>query len=293
MSYQNKAEIYGLLFKAASETLITIAADRKYLGANIGVIAVLHTWGQNLQHHPHVHCVVPGGGIALDSNRWIASRPGFFLPVRVISRLFRRLFLEGLSALFRAGELEFFGDLVHLNQAKAFAETLGPVRAAEWVVYAKKTFASPEQLLAYLSRYTHRVAITNRRLVDLDEGHVSFRWKKQRRGGGLKSKVMQLEVSEFIRRFLLHVLPNGFHRIRHYGFLANGHRADKVALCRNLLVRPATSPIDRCDEGGKERRNVREEPLPCPCCGGFRVRVVETFNGSLCKRYPARRPDAL
>ena len=182
MAYQNKAKVYGLLFKAAAETLTTIAADRKHLGAKIGVIAVLHTWGQTLQHTPHLHCVVPGGGISPDGKRWIASKPRFFLPVRVLSRLFRRLFLEGLTAAFEAGELQFFADLAHLNQAKAFAATLAPLRTAEWVVYAKKTFAGPEQLLAYLARYTHRVAITNSRLLNVDETHVSFRWKDCRKG---------------------------------------------------------------------------------------------------------------
>ena len=240
-----------------------------------------------------MHCVVPGGGIALDGNRWIASRPGFFLPVRVLSRLFRRLFLEGLRAAFHAGDLQFFGDLLRLNQARAFAEALAPVRAAEWIVYAKKTFAGSEQLLAYLSRYTHRVAITNGRLLEVREKHVSFRWKKYRRGGGVKRKVMRLEVTELIRRFLLHVLPNGFHRIRHYGFLANGHRANKLVICRDLLARSSAPPIVRWDEGDRERQNLREEPPPCPCCGGWRVRVVETFTGSLCRPYPPRRPDAL
>ena len=194
MAYQNKAKLYGLLFKAASETLITIAADRKHLGADIGVIAVLHTWGQNLQHHPHVHCVVPGGGISLDGKHWIACRPGFFLPVRVLSRLFRRLFLEGLMAAFEAGELQFFADLAYLNQAKAFAAALTALRTVEWAVYAKRTFAGPEQLLAYLARYTHRVAITNNRLLELDESHVTFRWKKARQGGGHKHKVMCIQT---------------------------------------------------------------------------------------------------
>ena len=194
MAYQNKAKLYGLLFKAASETLITIAADRKHLGADIGVMAVLHTWGQNLQHHPHVHCVVPGGGISLDGKHWIACRPGFFLPVRVLSRLFRRLFLEGLMAAFEAGELQFFADLAYLNQAKAFAAALTALRTVEWAVYAKRTFAGPEQLLAYLARYTHRVAITNNRLLELDESHVTFRWKKARQGGGHKRKVMCIQT---------------------------------------------------------------------------------------------------
>jgi Putative transposase/Transposase zinc-binding domain len=291
MAYQNKAKIYGLLFKAASETLITIAADRKHLGAEIGVIAVLHTWGQTLQHHVHVHCVVPGGGISPDGKRWVTCRPGFFLPVRVLSRLFRRLFLEGLTAAFRSGDLQFFADLVHLNQAQTFAASLKPSRSAEWVVYAKRTFAGPKQLLAYLARYTHRVAIMNNRLLDLDETHVSFRWKKARRGGGHKSKVMRLEIAEFMRRFLLHVLPNGFHRIRHYGLLANGHRADKLALCRSLLALPA-APADRRNGDDDDSRNSKHQPPPCQCCGG-RMRIIETFDGSLCRLYHVRKLDGL
>ena len=198
MAYQNKAKVYGLLFKAAAETLTTIAADRKHLGAKIGIIAVLHTWGQALQLNPHLHCVVPGGGISPDGKRWIASKPGFFLPVRVLSRLFRRLFLEGLTAAFDAGELQFFADLA-LSTRRRHLPPLAPLRTAEWVVYAKKTFAGPEQLLAYLARYTHRVAITNSRLLDLDETHVSFRWKNYRESGGHKSKVMRITIAEFMR----------------------------------------------------------------------------------------------
>jgi hypothetical protein len=291
MAFQNKARIYGLLFKTAAETLTTIAANRKHLGADIGVIAVLHTWGQNLQHHPHMHCVVPAGGIAPDGKRWIASKPTFFLPVRVLSRLFRRLFLEGLAAAFDAGELQFFGDLANLNEAKAFASALAPLRTAEWVVYAKKTFAGREQLLAYLARYTHRVAITNGRLLELDQTHVTFRWKAYRKGGGHKSKVMRIEIGEFIRRFLLHTLPNGFHRIRHYGLLANGHRADKLALCRSLLAGTAAS-ADRHDESNNEIRVPNYKPPPCPCCGGH-MTIVETFIGSLCRPLPVRKLDGL
>ncbi len=291
MAYQNKAKVYGLLFKAAAETLTTIAADRKHLGAKIGVIAVLHTWGQTLQHIPHLHCVVPGGGISPDGKRWIASKLGFFLPVRVLSRLFRRLFLEGLTAAFEAGELRFFADLAPLSQTKAFAAFLAPLRAAEWVVYAKKTFPGPEQLLAYLARYTHRVAITNSRLLDLDETHVSFRWKDCRKGGGHKSKVMRMTIAEFMRRFLLHVLPNGFHRIRHYGLLANGHRADKLVLCRSLLA--AASAAEDCSNLEDNNSGTTDyEPPPCPCCGG-RMKVIETFDGSLCRPYHVRRLDGL
>jgi Putative transposase/Transposase zinc-binding domain len=290
MAYQNKAKLYGLLFKAASETLITIAADRKHLGAEIGVVAVLHTWGQSLQHHPHVHCVVPGGGISLDGKRWVVSGPGFFLPVRVLSRLFRRLFLEGLMAAFEAGELQFFGDLVHLNQTTAFAAVLVPLRTVEWVVYAKRTFAGPERLLTYLARYTHRVAITNDRLFELDETHVRFRWTKARQGGGRKRKVMRIEITEFMRRFLLHVLPYGFHRIRHYGFLANGHRVQKLELCRSLLTVSAPPAAHREDHGD-DSRNPKYKPPPCQCCGGS-VRIIRTFDGSVSRPYPVRKPDA-
>ncbi len=288
MSYQNKATMYGLLFKAAAETLTTIGADRKYLGAQIGVITVLHTWGQNLQHHPHLHCIVPGGGISPDGERWVACRPGFFFPVRVLSRLFRGLFLEGLTAAFTAGELQFFGDLAPLNEAEAFAAALLPLRTCEWFVYAKKSFPDPERVLAYLARYTHRVAITNGRLLALDETHVAFRWKTYRKWGGRKSKVMRLEIGEFIRRFLLHVLPNGLHRIRHYGFLANGQRAQKLALCRSLLSVPADTDGDQ----GDDRASSGYTPPPCPCCGG-NMAITETLYGTLFQPHPARRPDGL
>ncbi len=240
---------------------------------------------------PHLHCVAPGGGISPDGKRWIASKPGFFLPVRVLSRLFRRLFLEGLTAAFEAGELQFFADLAPLNQATAFAATLAPLRTAEWVVYAKKTFPGPEQVLAYLARYTHRVVITNSRLLDVDETHVSFRWKDCRKGGGHKSKVMRMTIGEFMRRFLLHVLPNGFHRIRHYGLLANGHRADQLILCRSLLA-VTSAAVDRNNDEDSKSGATDYEPPPCPCCGG-RMTVIETFDGSLCRPYHVRKLDGL
>src|SRR5581483_10287567 len=282
IAYQNKAKVYGLLFAAAAEALSTIAADPKHLGAQIGVTAVLHTWGQNLDHHPHVHCLVPGGGISPDGKRWIACRTGFFLPVRVLSRLFRRLFLEGLEALHRAGQLQFFTDLGILNEATAFGAYLAPLRKTEWVVYAKRPFAGPSQVLAYLARYTHRVAIGNSRLVDLDDRHVGFRWKDYRQNGRSKHKVMRLAAGEFIRRFLLHVLPDRFHRIRHYGLFANGHRAEKIALCRTLLdAQPP--PIEM-------NADAPSEPPPCPCCGG-RMKVIESFDGVAPPRYPAWRFD--
>jgi hypothetical protein len=250
-------------------------------------LAVLHTWGQNLQHHPHVHCIVPGGGLALDGTRWIASKPGFFLPVRVLSRLF----LEGLMAAFEAGELQFFGDLATLKRAKEFAGTVATLRTTEWVVYAKEIFAGPKQVLAYLARYTHRVAITNRRLLNLDQTHVSFRCKDYRKSGRRKNKVMRIETSEFMRRFLLHILPNGFHRIRHYGLLANGHRGKKVALCRKLLA-TRDAKID-CNKDDNDPKNLSYKLAPsCPCCGG-QMTVIESFMGSLCRPYPVRRLDGL
>jgi hypothetical protein len=272
IAYQNKAKVYGLLFTAAAETLTTIAADSKHLGAAIGVTAVLHTWGQNLDHHPHVHCIVPGGGISPVVDRWVPCRPNFLLAVRVLSRLFRRLFLQGLEALHAAGELQFFNDLGGLEDATAFRAHLAPLRSSEWVVYAKRPFAGPEQVLAYFARYTHRVAISNRRLIAIDETHVSFRWKDYRENGRSRSKVMRLTAGEFMRRFLLHVLPDGFHRIRHYGLFANGHRAEKLALCRKLLNVAPTVKQEQRDNG-----DHNHDPAPCPCCGG-RMKIIETFE---------------
>jgi len=290
IAYQNKPEVYGLLFKAAARTLTTIADDPKHLGAEIGVTAVLHTWGQTLDHHPHVHCIVPGGGVSPDGERWISCRPGFFLPVRVLSRLFRRVFLDGLAALFDAGRLRFFNDLATLTERAAFLSRLAPLRKREWVVYAKRPFAGPKQVLAYLARYTHRVAIGNSRLVEQTEEHVAFRWKDYREQGRAKSKVMKLAVGEFIRRFLLHVLPDGFCRIRHYGLFANGHRADRLTLCLQLLDAPQV---------GRERPDGKQndaeaampiEPPPCPCCGGRMMRV-ESFDGLYARRRPAWKVD--
>ena len=290
-AYQNKVKLYGLLFSAAAETLTKIAADPKHLGAEIGFIAVLHTWGQNLDHHPHIHCIVPGGGISPDGARWVACRPGFFLPVRVLSRLFRRLFLQRLEALHRAGELQFFNDLASLQDAAAFSAYLAPLRKSEWVVYAKRPFAGPSQVLAYLARYTHRVAIANSRLVNVTDAHVSFRWKDYRENGRHKSKVMRLVVGDFVRRFLLHVLPDGFHRIRHYGLFANGHRAAKLALCRKLLE-VTSAPPDRCRDDLDAEPGAQIELPPCPCCGG-RMRIIETLDGPLSRPYHARRLDGL
>jgi hypothetical protein len=286
IAYQNKAKMYGLLFKAAADTLTIIAADRKHLGAAIGLTAVLHTWGQRLDYHPHVHCIVPGGGISPDGERWVRCRANFLLSVKVLSRLFRRLFLEGLEALHAAGELEFFTNLGRLKDAKPFRTYLAPLRRCKWVVYAKRPFAGPAQVLAYLARYTHRVAIANSRLLSLSDGKVRFRWRDYKDDN--KSKVMELEVGEFIRRFLLHVLPDGFHRIRHYGLFANGHRADKLALCRKLL-KAAPDPWNSEDhDGGGAADN---DPPPCPCCGG-RMRIIESFEGALSRPYRIRRFDS-
>lgn len=249
IGYQNKAAIYGLLFDMAAEVLLAIAADAKHLGARIGATLVLHTWGSALTHHPHVHGIVPGGGLAPDGKTWVACRPGFFLPVRVLSRLFRRRFTEGLQQLHRTGQLQFFGEHALLQDAKAFAAWLAPLRQQEWVVYAKRPFAGPQAVLAYLSRYTHRVAISNSRLVASDAGGVTFRWKDYRAKGRTRHKTMTLAPQEFMRRFLQHVLPGGFHRIRHYGLLANGNRRECLALARAALQAkvevPATEPATR------------------------------------------------
>jgi hypothetical protein len=239
IAYQNKAVLYGLLFDIAAETLIRIAADPKHLGARIGATLVLHTWGSALTHHPHVHGIVPGGGLAADGERWIACRPGFFLPVRVLSRLFRRRFLEELERARGAGRLRFLGEHAALADAATFARWLAPLRQCEWVVYAKRPFAGPEAVLAYLSRYTHRVAISNSRLLAMDERGVTFRWKDYRAQGRTRYKTMTLATSEFMRRFLLHVLPTGFHRIRHYGLLANAARRNQLDVARHLLQQPA------------------------------------------------------
>jgi hypothetical protein len=276
IAYQNKTVIYGILFKAAAETLATIAADPKHLGARIGLTAVLHSWGSALTHHPHVHIIVPGGGIALDGQRWISCRPGFFLPVRVLSRLFRRLFLEQLVDAHDARRLHFFGDHTQLVERDAFVAYLAPLRKAEWVVYSKRPFGGPEAVLAYLSRYTHRVAISNSRLVALDDAGVTFTWKDYRAKGRERAKLMTLGVDEFIRRFLIHVLPSGFHRIRHYGLFANGGRADNIARARQLLnVSAARS--EPSDAGSGDDSELQTLAHPCPCCGG-RMIIIEIFE---------------
>jgi hypothetical protein len=290
IAFQNQTVVYDILFRAASETLRTIAADPEHLGAEIGFLGVLHTWGQNLMHHPHIHFLVPGGGIAPDGQSWITCRPGFFLPVRVLSRLFRRLFLDGLAEAHGRGEIELFGDLAGLAEPASFRAHLATQRRREWVVYAKAPFAGPKQVLAYLARYTHRVAIANSRLVALeDDGQVSFRWKDYRSGSGRqKPKVMRLPAGEFMRRFLLHALPDGFHRIRYYGLFANGHRAAMIARCRELLDAPSTQADGDGSQG--EQCGATKEVPACPCCGGP-MRIIERFEGPSSRRYPARKPD--
>jgi hypothetical protein len=291
IAYQNKAVIYGLLFKAAAETLITIAADPKHLGARIGLTAVLHTWGSALTHHPHVHIIVPGGGISPDGQRWISCRPGFFLPVRVLSRLFRRLFLEKLAAAHHAGSLHFFGDHAPLAEPAAFTAYLAPLRKAEWVVYAKRPFGGPEAVLAYLSRYTHRVTIANSRLIALDDAGVTFRWKDYRAKGRERAKVMTLATDEFIRRFLIHVLPAGFHRIRHYGLFANRGRAESIARARHLLNVPAP-PSAPFDPGSSAASEPQALAHPCPYCGG-RMIIIETFERGSTPRYRPAVPTRI
>ncbi|MBT1157130.1 IS91 family transposase [Aminobacter anthyllidis] len=280
IAFQNKALVYDLLFKAASETMLTIAADPRHLGARIGITAVLHTWGSAMTHHPHVHMIVPGGGIAPDGSRWISSRPAFLLPVLVLGKLFRRLFLTRLIALHDAGRLAFFGSMAYLAKRRAFLHHLAPVGKKRWVVYAKAPFGGPEAVLAYLSRYTHRVSISNRRLINFDESGVTFRYKDYRRNGTDRQQVMTLATDEFIRRFLLHVLPRGFHRIRHYGLLAGSTRKNRIARARELLCVAPPPDDDAQDEPDEFRPS-------CPCCGG-RMIVIEAFERW---RQPRAPPD--
>jgi putative transposase/transposase-like zinc-binding protein len=288
IAYQNKRVIYDLLMKAAAGTTLTIAADPKHLGACIGITAVLHTWGSALTHHPHVHMIVPGGGLSLDGSRWVPCRPRFLVDVKVLSRLFRGRFLAMLAEAHADGHLRFFGDYVALADKKAFKRFLAPLRKIKWVVHTKDPFAGPEQVLRYLSRYTHRVAISNRRLVSVDDNGVAFRWKDYRIEGPDRWKTMTLTAHEFIRRFLMHVLPRGFHRIRHYGLLANGNRAANMAKARELLgAAPRVEP-------DKEKTAAPSEPrvlaCPCPCCGG-RMLVIEVFARGCGPRYrPAPAP---
>ena len=284
IAYYNKEIVYGILFRSAAETMSTIAADPKHLGAELGFFGILHTWGQNLSHHPHVHFVVPGGGLSPDYNNWVPCRPGFFLPVRVLSRLFRRLFLEQLQTAFLKGQLLFPGDIEHLERQSEFLRCLEPIRQSEWVVYSKPPFGGPQQVLAYLGRYTHRTAISNQRILDAGDGTVTFQWNDYRHKDKTKSRKMTLEAHEFIRRFLVHTLPPGFQRIRHFGFLANRHRREKLERCRELLGQP--SPVS------DTVRQVQPAPKPpgqCPKCGKgpvVRLGVLPAFH------WPNRPPDS-
>lgn len=273
IAFWNKKAVYGLLFKVSAQTVRTIAADPKRLGARVGMTSVLHTWGSAMTHHPHVHMIVPGGGLSKGGSRWISCKPGFFLHVRVLSRLFRRLFIEALLALHRAGGLTFFGDLVGLSDPQAFAAYLAPLRKIEWVVYAKPPFGGPEAVLAYLSRYTHRIAISNSRLISADVQTVAFRWKDYRIKCGDRMRVMRLDTHEFIRRYLIHVLPDGFHRIRHYGLLASAARKTNIAKIRTLLGAQAGTQEDT-PSAEIVPLTLRE---PCPECGGP-MRIIETFR---------------
>src|SRR5499427_3557863 len=288
IAYQNKAVIYDILFKASAETLITIAADPKHLGARIGILSVLHTWGSALTHHPHVHMIVPGGGISLDGERWIACRPRFFLYVGVLSSLFRRLVLEKLAAAHYAGQLQFFGKHAALTNARAFAAYLAPLRNRDWVVYSIRPFGGPAEVLRYLARYTHRVAISNRRLVALNDKGVTFKWKNYRLEGQKRYAVMTLDTHEFIRRFLMHVLPQGFHRIRYYGLLTSPTRANNIARIRELLAVPLIA-IDAIKTAHTKSEEPNAPEHPCPCCGS-RMRIIETF---LPEHQPKHRPTPL
>ncbi len=285
VAWQNKALLYHLLFRTASETMMTIAADPRHLGARIGITAVLHTWGSAMMHHPHIHMIVPGGGISLDGRRWVSSRPAFLLPVRVLGALFRRLFLTRLIELHDAGKLVFFGAHADLADQRRFLRHLAPVRKKRWVIYAKAPFSGPEAVLAYLSRYTHRVAISNQRLIAYDETGVTFRYKDYRRDGPERQRVMTLAPHEFIHRFLLHVLPHGFHRIRHYGLLASSARKADIARARELLA-VATAPPEPV-----EAPEPADWLPPCPCCGG-RMRIIKTFERWMQPRAPPHAPAA-
>jgi hypothetical protein len=277
IAFQNQTVVYDILFRATAETLRIIAADPKHLGAEIGFLAVLHSWGQNLMHHPHLHCLVPSGGIAPDGESWIACRPGFFLPVRVLSRMFRGLFLHYLEKAFNAGELNFFSAYRHLHELAAFRRYLAPVHHAEWVVYAKRPFAGPAQVLNYVGRYTHRVAISNNRLVSIDNGKVQFRWRDYRDGN--RQKIMTLDGGEFVRRFLVHVLPDGFHRIRYYGFLGNCHRARKLERCRELLGMTPAAPADPpADYRDRYEALTGQSLRACPHCHTGLMVVIDSIT---------------
>jgi hypothetical protein len=296
IAYQNKAAIYDLLFKTSSDTMLIIAADPKHLGARIGILSVLHTWGSALNHHPHVHMIVPGGGFSLDGKRWVCCRPRYLFPAELLSCLFRRLLLDKLAAAHAAGELQFFGKHAKLADGKAFAAYLRPLRDSDWVVYCKDPFGGPEEVLRYLARYTHRVAISNRRLIAFDDNGVTFKWKDYRLEGPARYKVMTLATDEFIRRFLMHVLPARFHRIRYYGLLASGQRAENIARARKLLT-PPMIPIDAINaisgNANEQTAEPQTERRPCPCCGGPMI-IIERFQrGCQPKHQPSPFPAAI
>jgi len=285
IAYQNKAVVYDLLFRAAAETLLTIAADPKHLGARIGATAVLHSWGSAMTHHPHVHMIVPGGGISLDGTHWVRCKPGFLLPVRVLSRLFRRLFLAALVDAHATGRLAFWGAIEGLRRREAFAAHLAPLKRKKWFVYAKPPFSGPEAVLAYLARYTHRVAIANSRLIALDERGVTFRYKDYRRDGQARYRTMTLAPGEFIRRFLLHVLPKGFHRIRHYGLLASAGCKANIARAKQLMAAPMAEVDPAAVHDTADPEVTTDHRPPCPCCGG-RMIIVEVFGRAGAPRGP-------
>ena len=290
IAYQNKMAVYDLLFRAAAETLLTIAADPKHLGARLGITAVLHTWGSTLTHHPHVHMIVPGGGLSMDGSLWITAKPRFFLPRHVLSDLFRGLMLAKLLAAHAAGRLQFFGDHAHLANAKAFRAFLAPLRSKRWYLYAKRPFAGPKAVLAYLARYTHRVAISNSRLIKTDAKTVTFTVKNYRAKGPARYTTMTLPVGEFIRRFLIHVLPQGFHRIRHYGLFAGSAKAECIATARRLLNMPVPTVSAQAASTGEAADDTLD---PCPCCGS-RMRIIEVFErGQTPKYQQSRRPIAI
>jgi predicted Zn-ribbon and HTH transcriptional regulator len=284
IAHQNKAVVYDLLFRTAAETLLTIAADPQHLGARIGATAVLHSWGSAMTHHPHIHMIVPGGGISLDGTRWVRCKPGFLLPVRVLSRLFRRLFLAALADAHAAGRLAFFGQIEDLRRRDAFAAHLAPLKRKDWFVYSKPPFSGPEAVLAYLARYTHRVAIANSRLVALDERGVTFRYKDYRCNGHARYRTMTLGADEFIRRFLLHVLPKGFHRIRHYGLLASASCKANIARAKELMAAPIPEAAPAAEDTANPDTASDHRP-PCPCCGG-RMMIVEVFGRGGAPRGP-------
>jgi hypothetical protein len=288
IAYQNKAVVYDLLFKVSADVMMTIAADPKHLGAKIAITSVLHTWGSTMMHHPHVHMIVPGGGLSTDGSKWVRASAKFLLPVRVLSALFRRRMIEALVTAHRADHLQFFNELARLADAQAFADHLEPLKAKRWHVYAKRPFGGPEAVLAYLARYTHRVAISSSRLIAIDGRGVTFKVKDYRIDGPGRHKTMTVHPHEFIRRFLIHVLPKGFHRIRHYGLLANSEKEERLPKARELLRVKSIDPAD--DEQRREADRdaaadtPRVHPCPCPRCGA-RLFIIETFEG-VCRPQP-------